>query len=117
MQFKVGDMVEYELSSFMTPRWFGNRDYNGADKWEGGKVVCLHHDKVEVLGRIAGLSIWPLPGHPEFRNDQWERPGYLKRKNNSPSHKLSIRNCVCGAHKTFGPECRLHSDWCDLYEK
>jgi hypothetical protein len=22
---------------------------------------------------------WPLPGHPEYRCDQWSRPGYLSR--------------------------------------
>lgn len=120
MKFIVGEKVAYELSRFMTSRWFGNRDYGGIGQWETGTIVCIHSDKIEVLG-TSGLSIWPLPGHPDYIDDQWLRPGFLNKTANlnQPNYKLTVivKKCVCGSHATYGKDCKLHADWCDLYEK
>jgi hypothetical protein len=109
MKLRVGDRVHYELSPYRTPRWCSNLDYGSTGEWEEATVIYVYYDRLDTINKSGRVYQWPLPGHPDFKEDQWDRAGYLQKIYGTTVNK---RKCVCGAHSTPNPN--LHASWCDL---
>jgi hypothetical protein len=89
--FRIGDEVEYEDRSA----------YRGWPKWHhvGGRLEAADGSGEMVHGTIFAIkdrgywgpclgvksncgfrSIWPLQGNRLYASDQWQRPGFLRRR-------------------------------------
>ncbi len=120
-KFKVGEMVEMELSNKGRglPRWDMNADAGGSGVWVAGQVLGFEDDpstggpvvKIAYPNPKSGtLATWnfPLLGHKNYIAGQWNLSGYLRR---SKPTKTIV--CECGAKHTSTPH--MHLSYCGLY--
>ncbi len=113
-RFKIGDVVEFEISLRMTPRWDMNKDAGPTNVWYEGQVTGYNVDGPHVMivyksldGRLNQWA-FPLLGSSEYMPGQWNFPGYLRHKKPAPATV-----CECGANHTSTPH--LHLSYCALF--
>lgn len=112
MKFQINDIVEFQLSPARhrnEPRWQNNIDHGGFEKWATGKILSLDAYTIVVSYTIEGYfgdgkCFWPNALNIAYNPNQWNFPGYLRKK--------VILKCECGGAiaKT------THSHWCPVYE-
>ena len=103
--FKIFDLITFEVGpqgSKNQPRWSKGCDYGSTGIWAFGVVREVSPVSIVVEYEIKGFlssgeCVWPNYLSPDFRKDQWRRPGYLKKN-----------KCECGGTKLK----ITHSDWC-----
>jgi hypothetical protein len=128
--FKVGDEVEFELSSANkdTPRWNWTDDKGGSGKWAVSKVLKVTKDVIAVVRGGSGYWLWPSVDDPSYHPDQWKREGWLRHKVVLKQEQLTLalkrndfsltrakwlgkvndKGCECGVWASGG----VHSSWC-----
>jgi hypothetical protein len=90
--FKDGDEVEYELRAAQDfPRWDFQEDRGGSGVWETGKVTNfnIRNNEVTIIMPNGNWWCWPLKGNGRYSPDQWDKPGYLRLKNQGKFGKYS----------------------------
>ena len=97
-EFKVGDRVTWELSSGSVPRWDWNADKGGGGKWGEGTVKCVENNTIRVKPDSGHEWIWLDHGHPAFKPDQWDRPGFLRHIGEQTKMKMVLRLIDMGSH-------------------
>jgi hypothetical protein len=94
-KFKVGDLVEYELTFAGRPRWDMGKDRGSSGGvYETAEVVQI--SRTFMATRSANITwAWPLENHNHYSPDQWERSGYVRLKRRiRPKYRL----INCGGH-------------------
>jgi hypothetical protein len=89
--FRVGDEVEYEDRSRYRdyPRWYHDgeraKDFGGSGEMVRGTIFAIkdrgyYGPWLGVESSHGTRSIWPLHGNRLYASDQWQRPGFLRRR-------------------------------------
>jgi hypothetical protein len=108
MDFKIGDRVKFQVRENGYPRWNYNCDLDtGLPLHEtAGIVKEVQKDKVITeFNHKGNLTIWewPLPGHPSYGEDQWNRPGYLSKVG---VEAATSGKCTCDLYVMMNVGCK-----------
>jgi hypothetical protein len=76
--FNIGDKVECESDIYeQHPRWDYLDDSGGSGKYIQGTVAEIDGSYMVVRFDHTTWQ-WPLFSHPDYRDNQWNQPGYLR---------------------------------------
>lgn len=113
--FKEGDQVEFELArDKLNPRWDFPHDSGWSGVWQRATVHHVSRHAVLVTWFSRGQQRfwgWPAPGHPEYSEDQWDRPGFLRHSTaqQTPARaeqKPAPHPCECDRHVLWTSGCQ-----------
>ncbi len=111
-EFKIDDKVLCEVSKDFSyqPRWDHGNDKGGSGSYMEGVVTSIHSAAATISVRFESISwSWPLPGHNNYNDNQWNRPGYLRKIVGNSTAQDNPDICVCETIAMMNLGCKCGS--------